>query len=249
MNETKWQFRRRWNLNTKTEADLFLIRKQMLEDISLHSQRADGKEIDSRVLSAMDLIPRHKFVEHSPKSVECLPIDYADRARPIGFGQTISQPFIVAYMTDKLDVQESHRVLEIGTGSGYQAAVLSQLCSKVFTVERIEPLLSKTLPILSEYTNVVGKLGDGHDGWQENAPYDRIMVTAMSNSLPLGLVKQLKVTGKMILPLNGHLCLVTKTGPRPTFETEALIGVSFVPLVKGISARLTTKDDFKSNQE
>ena len=249
MNETKWQFRRRWNLNTKTEADLFLIRKQMLEDISLHSQRADGREIDSRVLSVMDRIPRHKFVEHSPKSVECLPIDYADRARPIGFGQTISQPFIVAYMTDKLDIQESHRVLEIGTGSGYQAAVLSQLCSKVFTVERIEPLLSKTLPILSEYTNVVGKLGDGHEGWQENAPYDRIMVTAMSNSLPLGLVKQLKVTGKMILPLNGHLCLVTKTGSRPTFETEALIRVSFVPLVEGISARLTTKDDIKSNQE
>ena len=239
MNETKWQFRRRWNLNTKTEADLFLIRKQMLEDISLHSQRADGKEIDERVLSAMDRIPRHKFIEHSPKSIECLPIDYADRARPIGFGQTISQPFVVAYMTDKLDVQESHRVLEIGTGSGYQAAVLSQLCSKVFTVERIEPLLQKTLPILSEYTNVVGKLGDGHDGWQENAPYDRIMVTAMSNSLPLGLVKQLKVTGKMILPLNGHLCLVTKTGSRPTFETEALIRVSFVPLVEGISARLT----------
>ena len=221
----------------------------MLEDISLHSQRADGKEIDERVLSVMDRIPRHKFVEHSPKSVECLPIDYADRARPIGFGQTISQPFIVAYMTDKLDIQESHRVLEIGTGSGYQAAVLSQLCSKVFTVERIEPLLSKTLPILSEYTNVVGKLGDGHEGWQENAPYDRIMVTAMSNSLPLGLVKQLKVTGKMILPLNGHLCLVTKTGSRPTFETEALIRVSFVPLVEGISARLTTKDDIKSNQE
>ena len=245
MNETKWQFRRRWNLNTKTEADLFLLRKQMLEDISRHS---GGKEIDSRVLSAMEHIPRHEFIEHSP-DVECVPIDYADRARPIGFGQTISQPFVVAYMSDKLDVQESHRVLEIGTGSGYQAAVLSQLCSKVFTVERIEPLLRKTLPILSEYTNIVGKLGDGHEGWQENAPYDRIMVTAMSNSLPLGLVKQLKVTGKMILPLNGHLCLVTKTGSRPTFETEALIRVSFVPLVEGISARLTTKDDIKSNQE
>ena len=134
MNETKWQFRRRWNLNTKTEADLFLIRKQMLEDISLHSQRADGREIDSRVLSAMDRIPRHKFVEHSPKSVECLPIDYADRARPIGFGKTISQPFVVAYMSDKLDIKESHRVLEIGTGSGYQAAVLSQLCSNSISV-------------------------------------------------------------------------------------------------------------------
>ena len=85
----------------------------------------------------------------------------------------------------------------------------------------------------------MGKLGDGHDGWQENAPYDRIMVTAMTNSLPLGLVNQLKVTGKMILPLNGNLCLVTKTGPRPTFETKPLIGVRFVPLVEGISARLT----------
>ena len=234
-----WQFRRRWNLNTKTEADLSLIRKQMFKDISLHSQRADGREIDARVLSAMEHIPRHEFIEHSPKSIECLPIDYADRARPIGFGQTISQPFIVAYMSDKLDIKESHRVLEIGTGSGYQAAVLSQLCSKVFTVERIEPLLRNTLPRLTKYTNVVGKLGDGHDGWQENAPYDRIMVTAMTNSLPLGLVKQLKVTGKMILPLNGHLCLVTKTGSRPTFETKALIGVSFVPLVEGISARVT----------
>ena len=226
-------------MNTKTEADLSLIRKQMFKDISLHSQRADGREIDAKVLFAMNRTPRHEFIEHSPKSIECLPIDYADRARPIGFGQTISQPFIVAYMSDKLDIKESHRVLEIGTGSGYQAAVLSQLCSKVFTVERIEPLLRNTLPRLTKYTNVVGKLGDGHDGWQENAPYDRIMVTAMTNSLPLGLVKQLKVTGKMILPLNGHLCLVTKTGPRPTFETKALIGVSFVPLVEGISARVT----------
>jgi protein-L-isoaspartate(D-aspartate) O-methyltransferase len=214
----------------------------MLEDINRHSQRADGKEIDSRVLSAMDLIPRHKFIEHSPKSVECLPIDYADRPRPIGFGQTISQPFIVAYMTDKLDIQDSHRVLEIGTGSGYQAAVLSQLCSKVFTVERIEPLLQKTLPILSEYTNVVGKLGDGHDGWQENAPYDRIMVTAMADSIPLKLVNQLEVSGKMILPMSsmastsGNLFLLTKT--ETWFTKEQLIGVNFVPLVGGLSARL-----------
>ena len=211
----------------------------MLEDISRHS---GGKEIDSRVLSAMDRIPRHKFIEHSPKSVECLPMDYADRARPIGFGQTISQPFIVAYMTDKLDVQESHRVLEIGTGSGYQAAVLSQLCSKVFTVERIEPLLQKTLPILSEYENIVGKLGDGHDGWQENAPYDRIMVTAMAESIPLKLVNQLEVSGKMILPLSsmastsGNLFLLTKT--ETWFTKEQLIGVNFVPLVGGLSARL-----------
>ena len=241
--ETMWQFRRRWNRNMKTEDDLLLIRKQMLEDISLHSQRADGREIDARVLSAMEHIPRHEFIEHSP-DVECVPIDYADRARPIGFGQTISQPFVVAYMSDKLDVQESHRVLEIGTGSGYQAAVLSQLCSKVFTVERIEPLLRKTLPILTKYTNVVGKLGDGHDGWQENAPYDRIMVTAMTDSIPLKLFNQLEVSGKMILPLSGmastssgNLVLLTKT--KASYKEERLIGVNFVPLLEGISARLT----------
>ncbi len=203
---------------------------RMIEKIKSHSE---SNEISPRVFHALRRIPRHKFVEHSPKSIEGLDIDYADIPRPIGFGQTISQPFIVAYMTDKLDVQPSHRVLEIGTGSGYQAAVLSQLCSKVFTVERIEPLLNKTLPILSVYKNIVGKVGNGYEGWKENAPYDRIMVTAMSENIPLELVSQLKESGKMIIPYNGVLNLLTKV--RGTeYEKEELIGVRFVPLVNEV---------------
>lgn len=202
----------------------------MIEKIKSHSE---SNEINPRIFQVLRRIPRHKFVEHSPKSIEGLDIGYADIPRPIGFGQTISQPFIVAYMTDKLDVQPSHRVLEIGTGSGYQAAVLSQLCSKVFTVERIEPLLNKTLPILSVYKNIVGKVGNGYKGWKENAPYDRIMVTAMSENIPLELVSQLKENGKMIIPYNGVLNLLTKV--RGTeYEKEELIGVRFVPLVNEV---------------
>ena len=203
---------------------------RMIEKIKSHSE---SNEINPRIFQVLRRIPRHKFVEHSPKSIEGLDISYADIPRPIGFGQTISQPFIVAYMTDKLDVQPSHRVLEIGTGSGYQAAVLSQLCSKVFTVERIEPLLNKTLPILSVYKNIVGKVGNGYKGWKENAPYDRIMVTAMSENIPLELVSQLKENGKMIIPYNGVLNLLTKV--RGTeYEKEELIGVRFVPLVNEV---------------
>ena len=201
---------------------------RMIEKIKSHSE---SNEINPRIFQVLRRIPRHKFVEHSPKSIEGLDIGYADIPRPIGFGQTISQPFIVAYMTDKLDVQPSHRVLEIGTGSGYQAAVLSQLCSKVFTVERIEPLLNKTLPILSVYKNIVGKVGNGYKGWKENAPYDRIMVTAMSENIPLELVSQLKENGKMIIPYNGVLKLCTKMKDDVPYKVEELIGVVFVPLV------------------
>ena len=203
---------------------------RMIEKIKSHSE---SNEINPRIFQVLRRIPRHKFVEHSPKSIEGLDISYADIPRPIGFGQTISQPFIVAYMTDKLDVQPSHRVLEIGTGSGYQAAVLSQLCSKVFTVERIEPLLNKTLPILSVYKNIVGKVGNGYKGWKENAPYDRIMVTAMSENIPLELVSQLKERGKMIIPYNGVLNLLTKV-KGTEYEKEELIGVRFVPLVNEV---------------
>ena len=203
---------------------------RMIEKIKSHSE---SNEINPRIFQVLRRIPRHKFVEHSPISIEGLDIDYADIPRPIGFGQTISQPFIVAYMTDKLDVQPSHRVLEIGTGSGYQAAVLSQLCSKVFTVERIEPLLNKTLPILSVYKNIVGKVGNGYEGWKENAPYDRIMVTAMSENIPLELVSQLKESGKMIIPYNGVLNLLTKV-KGTEYEKEELIGVRFVPLVNEV---------------
>ena len=185
-----------------------------------------GKEIDYRVQKAMRMIPRHNFVPHFP---------YEDRPVPIGHKQTISQPFIVAYMTDMLDVSPLHTVLEIGTGSGYQAAVLSEVALKVYTVERIKALADQTKILLEHYSNIHMKVGNGYEGWKENAPYDRIIVTATSEYIPDLLLDQLKDGGKMILPLKRatgfeDLVLITKTGE--TISHKKLIGVRFVPLVE-----------------
>jgi len=154
---------------------------------------------------------------------------------PIGHGQTISQPFIVAYMTDMLELQPLHRVLEIGMGSGYQAAILSELVQEVYTVERIKELYDTTAPKLQKYENIISKVGDGYKGWKEFAPYDRIMVTAMADEIPTELIKQLVDGGKMIIPVKGELLLVTKKkeiAGVPLIEQHSLIGVRFVPLVK-----------------
>ena len=180
-----------------------------------------GKEIDYRVQKAMRMIPRHNFVPHFP---------YEDRPVPIGHKQTISQPFIVAYMTDMLDISPLHTVLEIGTGSGYQAAILSEVALRVFTVERIKELADQTKILLEHYSNVHMKIGNGYEGWKENGPYDRIMVTAMPDYIPESLVNQLKDGGKMIIPVQGDLILVTKTGD--SYTEQKLIGVRFVPLVE-----------------
>ena len=185
-----------------------------------------GKEIHWTVQKAMRMIPRHNFVPHFP---------YEDRPVPIGHKQTISQPFIVAYMTDMLDVSPLHTVLEIGTGSGYQAAVLSEVALKVYTVERIKALADQTKILLEHYSNIHMKVGNGYEGWKENAPYDRIIVTATSEYIPDLLLDQLKDGGKMILPLKRatgfeDLVLITKTGE--TISHKKLIGVRFVPLVE-----------------
>ena len=195
--------------------------EKMIEVCNLHATSyAGGKEIDYRVQKAMRMIPRHNFVPHFP---------YEDRPVPIGHGQTISQPFIVAYMTDMLDISPLHTVLEIGTGSGYQAAVLSEVALKVYTVERIKALADQTKILLEHYSNVHMKVGNGYKGWKENAPYDRIIVTAMPDYIPKPLVNQLKDGGKMIIPVKGSLVLVTKTGK--TYTEKSLIGVRFVPLI------------------
>ena len=162
-----------------------------------------GREIHWTVQKAMRMIPRHNFVPHYP---------YEDRPVPIGHGQTISQPFIVAYMTDMLDISPLHTVLEIGMGSGYQAAVLSEVALRVFTVERIKALAKQTKILLDHYSNVHMKVGNGFEGWKENGPYDRIMVTAMPDKVPEALIDQLKDGGKMIIPVKGDLILITKTG-------------------------------------
>ena len=198
--------------------------EKMIKTINAHATSyAGGKEIDYRVQKAMRMIPRHNFVPHYP---------YEDRPVPIGHGQTISQPFIVAYMTDMLDISPLHTVLEIGTGSGYQAAILSEVALKVYTVERIKALADQTKILLEHYSNVHMKTGNGYKGWKKNAPYDRIIVTAMPDYIPRSLVNQLKDGGKMIIPVQGILVLVTKTGE--TYTKKELIGVRFVPLVNEV---------------
>ena len=198
--------------------------ENMIAVCNLHARSyAGGKNISSKVQNAMRMIPRHNFVPHHP---------YEDTPMPIGHGQTISQPFIVAYMTDMLDISPLHTVLEIGTGSGYQAAVLSEVALKVYTVERIKALADQTKILLEHYSNVHMKTGNGYKGWKKNAPYDRIIVTAMPDYIPRSLVNQLKDGGKMIIPVQGILVLVTKTGE--TYTKKELIGVRFVPLVNEV---------------
>ena len=175
--------------------------EEMIKVCNLHATSyPGGREIHWTVQKAMRMIPRHNFVPHFP---------YEDRPVPIGHKQTISQPFIVAYMTDMLNISPLHTVLEIGTGSGYQAAVLSEVALRVFTVERIKALAKQTKILLDHYSNVHMKVGNGFEGWKENGPYDRIMVTAMPDKVPEALIDQLKDGGKMIIPVKGDLILIT----------------------------------------
>ena len=195
--------------------------KEMIKIIKTYDE-----SISDRVLWAVQQVPRHKFIKEKGAG-------YLDTPLDIGYGQTISQPFIVAYMTDKLDIRPLHKVLEIGTGSGYQAAILAEMAYDIYSVERIFKLSQRTEKLLRQlgYINIKLKVGDGYKGWKENAPYDRIIVTAMSQEIPQGLVDQLNVGGKMIIPHRGKLKLITKT--KTSYDTEILIGVVFVPLVKG----------------
>ena len=195
--------------------------KEMIKIIKTYDE-----SISDRVLWAVQQVPRHKFIKEKTDG-------YLDTPLDIGYGQTISQPFIVAYMTDKLDIRPLHKVLEIGTGSGYQAAILAEMAYDIYSVERIFKLSQRTEKLLRRlgYINIKLKVGDGYKGWKENAPYDRIIVTAMSQEIPQGLVDQLNVGGKMIIPHRGKLKLITKT--KTSYDTEILIGVVFVPLVKG----------------
>ncbi len=156
---------------------------------------------DSKVIAAMGRVPRHLFVEDALQSQA-----YGDYALPIGSGQTISQPYIVGLMTQALNLTPKHIVLEIGTGSGYQTAVLSQLCAKVYTVERLKPLFIKARRLFDKlhYLNVVCKLDDGTIGWPVYAPYDAIIVTAAGPILPSALLAQLADPGTMVIPVGGR---------------------------------------------
>jgi protein-L-isoaspartate(D-aspartate) O-methyltransferase len=189
---------------------------------------------DARVLAAMRSIPRHEFVPADERSHA-----YEDHPLRIGYGQTISQPYIVAIMTELATLKPEHRVLEVGTGSGYQAAVLSPLVKEVYTIEIVKPLGESARERLARlgYKNVEVRVGDGYNGWPEKAPFDAIVVTAGAPHVPPALVEQLKPGGRMVIPLgesswDQNLVVVHKgKGPRE-FRTETIMPVRFVPLTR-----------------
>ena len=195
------------------------------------SRQAARRDFDSAVIDAMDRTPRHEFV---PEDLRRLA--YANRPLPIGYGQTISQPYVVAWMTDALRLEPGDRVLEVGTGSGYQAAVLAPLVEAVYTIEIIEALGETAAARLARlgYDSVQVRVGDGYYGWPERAPFDAIIVTAAASHVPPPLIKQLKPGGRMVIPVGGRfttqlLLLIEKTD-NDEIVTRQIAAVRFVPL-------------------
>lgn len=182
---------------------------------------------DPRVLDAMRRVPRHRFVPG-----DLAPYAYEDRALPIGHGVTISQPYIVAYMTEALKLAPAHRVLEIGTGSAYQTAVLAEIAREVFTIEIIPHLAVQARLILDElgYTNVHVREGDGHPGWPDEAPFDRVIVTAAPEEIPAPLVEQLAVGGRLVIPVGDAMqWIIVLEKTEAGVAQERTIPVAFVP--------------------
>lgn len=182
----------------------------------------------ARVLDAMLKVPRHLFVPDAQRAQA-----YGDFPLPIGYGQTISQPYIVAFMTQALELEPGHRVLEIGTGSGYQAAVLAELAKEVYTIEIIAPLADRSRDTLTRlgYRNVQVRTGNGYLGWPEQAPFDRIMVTAAPDDVPPALVQQLEIGGLMAIPVGTvvqELRIMRRTATG--LETLSTLPVRFVPM-------------------
>jgi len=208
--------------------DFSAARQRMVEE----QLAAPGRGIKNRlVLEAMSTVPRHEFVpEPLRKSA------YRDEPLPIGYGQFISQPFVVAFMTEQLDPKPTDRVLEIGTGSGYQAAILSQLVAEVYTIEIIEPLAKRAEADLKRlgYLNVKVLAGDGYKGWPEYAPFNSIIVTCAPDRVPQPLIDQLQDGGRMIIPVgtlwDQKLYLLQKHGT--TIEQQAVLPVAFVPMTR-----------------
>ena len=184
---------------------------------------------DARVLEAMRKVPRHRFMPESQRAHA-----YDDRPLPIAHGQTISQPYIVALMSELADVKPGDTVLEVGTGSGYQAAVLAEMGVKVFSIEIIEPLAKQATATLSElgYGNKVEvRHGDGYAGWPERAPFDAVIVTAAPPKIPKPLKQQLKVGGRLVIPVGKHYqSLIRVTRTKDGFREESVIPVRFVPM-------------------
>lgn len=209
----------------------------MLEVVALYAERTphavSGGAIDASVMEAMTRVPRHAFVPEALRDKA-----YADRPLPIGYGQTISQPFIVALMTHLLEAEADDVMLEIGTGSGYQAAVLGELVRKVCTIEIVPGLAERASGRLQalDYANVETRVGDGYDGWEDCGPFDGIVITAAASHVPPPLVRQLKPGGRMVIPVGDpfttqQLTLVVKR-PDGAVTTRQLLPVRFVPFTR-----------------
>lgn len=211
--------------------------KNMIADIernTLQTQRYTGKsQLSTRVMAAMREVPRDQFVPHEEQLLA-----YADSPLAIGHGQTISQPFIVALMTDLLDLKADDRVLEIGTGSGYQTAILSRLAKQIYSLEVIDALAESADKRLQQldYNNIEIRTGNGYEGWPEHAPYNAIIVTAAAAYIPEALIEQLQPGGKMVIPVgqpyeHQELFLITKN-EHNEIENRYILSVAFVPMIQ-----------------
>jgi protein-L-isoaspartate(D-aspartate) O-methyltransferase len=207
--------------------------REIEADVRATSRYLDKDELDPRVIAAMGNVPRHEFVPDELRGLA-----YMNRPLPIGHEQTISQPYIVAIMTDLLGVAGGGRVLEVGTGSGYQAAVLAEVCDEVYSIEIVEPLGLQAKALLERlgYANVHVRIGDGYAGWPEHAPFDGIIVTAAAPEVPQPLLDQLKPGGRMILPVkqrfdSQELLLIEKDADGE-ISREDILPVRFVPLTR-----------------
>jgi len=221
------------------DTDSYAAARQMLlaeieQDVRDTAQYLNKRALDERVMRALGKVPRHEFVPAGERASA-----YENRPLAIGHGQTISQPYIVAIMSDLVEPKDGCRALEVGTGSGYQAAILSELCEKVYTLEIIEALGTQAQARLKRFgfANVEVRIGDGYYGWAEHAPFDVIMVTAVASHIPPPLLEQLKPGGSLILPVGTRfttqqLVLVRKSADGH-ITTRQVLPVAFVPLTGG----------------
>jgi len=223
-------------MNAEAQHAYAAERTRMVEHIAALTRETrfeTGRAVLSeRVMAALSKVPRHEFVPAWER-----PSAYADRPLPIGHGQTISQPFIVALMTDLAEIERDDTVLEVGTGCGYQAAVLAEIAKAVYTIEIVEPLGIEAAERLKRlgYVNVTTKVGDGYRGWPEHGPFDAIIVTAAPREVPPSLIEQLKPGGRLVVPVGGQMAgqslLVLKKQADGSVSRREVLGVRFVPLV------------------
>ena len=213
------------------DADFTALRAELVDEVRVYAGYAGDDPFSDAVLQAIGRVERHRFVPEREKRAA-----YENRPLPIGHGQTISQPYIVALMTDLIDPRPEDKVLEVGTGSGYQAAILAEIVDHVYTIEIIEPLFTSATARLEQlgYNNVSTRLGDGYFGWEQHAPFDAIVVTAAPNHVPAPLVQQLKRGGRMVIPVGGRWAtqqlLLIERGIDDEIVTRQVAPVRFVPL-------------------